>query len=476
MKFTDSNRSEFAKTLSICLFSILLLSIGFYSNYWHVAEWQWFLNHQRDTESRIVGKMVISRQDGIFSAGGLTGFGVHCNIDQSNSSSPIEVQKYYDQSPTWEQIQSQYMSYINDLTFDAYSVYPSQIGGQGMLFSLLDHYIPLSPKAKLKSFYILTSILSAVALTMIILWFFWEFGLCVAIFLVSSTLLSQWLVVFGRNLWWSIWAFYLPMIVILYYLKHKRVYANPNYIKFGSLVFISILVKCLVNGYEYMTTTLIMMMVPFVYYSILERFSVRQFLKGITIAVLCSSFAIFLSLLILSIQIASVKGSVLDGITHFVFSLGSRMHGDAKNFPDKFAHNLNARTIDVIITYLKGTYFDLNNYVSICNSIVSRFLFKVRYIYLIFLFFAMSLIVAFRKNEYFLGKQRQSYFALLYTTWFSILAPLSWYIVFKAHSHEHPHMNYIVWQMPFTLFGFAVCGLATRGVFSEFIGRTRRST
>lgn len=476
MKVNGSNRSEFAKALSICLFSILLFSIGFYSNCWHVAKRQWFLNHQRDSESLIVGRMVKSRQDGIFSAGGLTGVGICNNFDQSNSSPPIHILKSLDQWLTRSQVQYQYIAYINGLTFDAYLVYMSQIGGQGMLFSLLDHFIPLSPKAKLESFYILTSILSAVALTMIMLWFFWEFGLCVAIFLVTSTVLSQWIVVFGRNLWWSIWAFYLPMILILYYLKHKRVPANLHYIKFGSLVFISVLVKCLVNGYEYITTTLIMMMVPFVYYSILERSSVRQFLKGTTIAMLCSSFAIFLSLTILSVQIASVKGSVLDGIAHVVFSIEARTHGESQNFPASYAHHLDSRTIDVIITYLKGTFFDLNNYVNTTSSIASRFLFKVRYIYLIFLFFVMSLIVAFRKNEYFLAKQRQRYFALLYTTWFSILAPLSWYIVFKAHSHVHPHMNYIVWQMPFTFFGFAVCGLATRGVFSEFIGRTRRST
>ena len=345
-----------------------------------------------------------------------------------------------------------------------------------MLFSVLDRFLPLSPKAKLQSFYILTSILSAVALTMIVLWFFWEFGLCVAMFLLTSAVLSQWIVVFGRNLWWSIWAFYLPMILILYYLKHKRVPANLHYIKFGSLVFISVLVKCVVNGYEYMTTTLIMMMVPFVYYSILEKWSFRQFFKGAIVAALCSSVAILLSLTILCVQIASVKGSVLDGIGHVVFSIETRTHGDAQNFPASYAHSLDSRTIDVITTYLMGTFFDLNNYVNPHSSIASRFLFKVRYVYLIFLFLGMSLIVAFRKNEYFLGKQRQRYFALLYTTWFSILAPLSWYIVFKAHSHVHTHMNYIVWQMPFTLFGFAVCGLATRGVFSEFVGRTRRST
>ena len=50
-------------------------------------------------------------------------------------------------------------------------------------------------------------------------------------------------------------------------------------------------------------------------------------------------------------------------------------------------------------------------------------------------------------------------------TWFSFLAPLSWFVIFKAHSHCHTHMNFLVWQMPFTILGVALCGVASRGLF-----------
>jgi len=33
-------------------------------------------------------------------------------------------------------------------------------------------------------------------------------------------------------------------------------------------------------------------------------------------------------------------------------------------------------------------------------------------------------------------------------------------------------MNNIVWQMPFTLFGFAVCGLALRALWKALRGKT----
>jgi hypothetical protein len=467
MHLKGRNPSEVIKALSFCIFSVLLLSYGFSSNCWHVAKQQWFVTHQRDSESFVVGRMVKSRQDGILSSAGLTGFGIGDNVDPANSSSAIQVQDDQDDWPSNIQVQYQYLAYSNGLTFDRYTAYMSQNGGQGMLFSLLDRLIPLSPQTKLAFFYTFASVLSAVALSLIVLWFYTEFGLCVAMFVVSSTVFSQWLTVFGRNLWWSIWAFYLPMIVIMYFLKHNRVRATRHSITFGVLVFISVFLKCLVNGYEYITTTLIMMMVPLVYYSILDKLSTRQFIKGTFVAALGSFLAIFLSLTILCFQIASIKGSVLAGIDHIVFSLMARTHGHAHDFPTSYAASLNSSTVSVIIIYLKGTFFNLNNYLSMSNPFVSWFVFRIRYIYLIVLFLAMSLLILLNRNEHISAKQRQNHIALILAAWFSIFAPLSWYIIFKAHSFEHPNINYILWQMPFTLFGFAVCGIAASSVFTR---------
>jgi hypothetical protein len=61
------------------------------------------------------------------------------------------------------------------------------------------------------------------------------------------------------------------------------------------------------------------------------------------------------------------------------------------------------------------------------------------------------------------------------STWVSILAPLSWFIIFKAHSYIHTHMNYIVWQMPFVLFGSALCGVVLAGVLRDLVRMMRDS-
>jgi hypothetical protein len=456
------NPSEFAKKLSICTISILLLFFGFFSNSWHVATQQSFLNDKIDNQSLIVGRMVKSRQNGIFSDGALIGAGISNNLSEDWISP--------------QQVHDQYSSYFNGFTFDEYSPYMSQNGGQGMLFSLLDSLIPLPPQTKLKSFNMLTSLLSAIALALVILWFYCEFGLSVAIFVVCSLVLSQTLTIFGRNLYWSIWAFYLPMIGVMYWLRYRRTPANLHFMTFGILVFILVFIKCLINGYEYFTTTLIMMIIPFFYYGIMDRLTIRQFLKGTLIAVFGSFLAILLSLMILSFQIASIRGSVLDGFDHIVYSLGKRTHGDVRNFPVKYTDNLGSSTIKVTLMSLKGVFFDANNYINTSNSVVSRLLFRIRYFCLIALFIAMSIYLFYHIDQHTVTKQRQKNIALIFATWISILAPLSWFVIFKAHSAEHMIQNTIVWQMPFTLFGFAVCGLAVKSLLSDLIRLTSRPT
>ncbi len=445
MQLKHLSQSELAKKIALWALSIGLLCFGFLFNAWHIAEQEWFDTHQRDTESLIIGRMVKSRQDGIFSVGGLTGAGITTNIQQDWISE--------------NQIDNQYAAYLNSGSFDKFSPYMSQPGGQGIIFSLLDGLIPLSPQVKLWLFYVLTALLSAIALTLIVNWFYEEFGGWVAIFVVGSAVLAQWLTVFGKNLWWSLWAFYLPMIAILYFLKRYRGPENRQFIRLGILIFGAVSIKCFINGYEYITTTLVMMVTPCVYYVILDKWSKHQCVKSVLAAGLGSGVAIFFSLIMLCFQIGAAKDGFMDGVAHVLWSFGKRTYGEVGDYPAVYAASLEAGTIGVVITYMNGIFFDFNNYLSVPNSFISNLLLKIRYIYLIVLFIAMSALLFLRGQKMIVAQRRQE-IALIWTAWFSILAPLSWFVIFKAHSYIHIHMSFLLWQMPFTLFGFALFGAA----------------
>ena len=436
---------ESIKKIAIWVVSTLLLFFGFYTNLWRVAEQDWFDRHQKDTESHIMGRMVKSRQDGIFSAGGLNGWGTAKSPD-AEWIPPTE------RTP-------QYTAYLHKLSFENFSTYNSQPGGQGMIFSLLDRLIPLSPQTKLRFFYVLTALLSALALTFIIDWFYEEFGLLPALFVLGSALLSQWLTVFGKNLWWCLWAFYLPMLAVFYFLKHHRELVKRRFIKFGILIFIAVSIKCFINGYEYITTTLIMMTTPCIYYAIVDKWNRQQCFKWSLAAVIGSGLAMFLSLIMLCFQIGAVKGGFVNGIEHVIWSFGKRTYARAEDFPPIYTASLDAGPLGVVITYVKGVFFDFNNYLSQSNAFVTNHIFKIRYYYLIVLLIAISVPLFLRSRKMTAERQRQ-HIALICTTWFSILAPLSWFVIFKAHSYIHTHMSFLLWQMPFTFFGFAVFGAA----------------
>ena len=139
-----------------------------------------------------------------------------------------------------------------------------------------------------------------------------------------------------------------------------------------------------------------------------------------------------------------------------------RGHAEPNAFPAAYRASLVSRTVPVVRTYLDGTFVDLGSYRWISSASASRLPLKVKYHFLVVLFLVASVGVCMRRKRHIAANTWRSSLALVAMTWFSILAPLSWFVVFKAHSFIHTHMNFIVWQMPFTIFGFAVCGLAVK--------------
>jgi hypothetical protein len=429
--------------------SMLLLFCGFYNNQWHVAEQNWFVSHQHDMESYVVGRVAKSHQSGIFSRGGLLGIG------NRSEKGP----RYRDGLWVFDY---QYAAYLNNLPLKSFTIYKSQIGGQGILFSTLSKVIRLAPRLKLTLFYTIASLLSAAVLSLIILWFYRECGLSVSILVLASTIMSPWLVVFGRNLFWSLWAFYLPMVMVMYFLRRHRAATSLPAGTFTCLVFIGVLIKVIFNGYEYITTTLVMLLVPLVFYCALDSRGMRWLLRNALLAGTASGCAILLSLVILCFQIYSTEGSLLSGVNHILFSLMKRTHANALNFPPECAASLQATIGQVVWTYLQGTFFDINNYAVTHNAFIARYVFNIRYSYLLIIFIIATVLFLVRREKPGHSIQWSKCTALVIATWFAVLAPLSWYIIFKAHSFLHTHMNFIVWQMPFTLFGFALCGSVTR--------------
>ena len=429
----------------ICLLAVTMLTFGFAKNQWRVADSEWFEIHQLDTESLVVGRLAKSQQDGILSSGGLTGHGL----------------KYEDHDNV---VISQYLIYMNNLPVYEFSTYQSQIGFQAIFFSLLDRLTNFSNYQNLIAFKILTSLLAAIALTMIVLWFIDQFGFFVGIIVLISTLLSQWLVVFGRNLWWVIWAFYIPMLVSIGILLYESKTGRHSNKVSAILLLTAVFIKCLFNGYEYITTILIMMITPYIYYGIYNKWTVWKFAKRILVASIGGIAGTLVSMIILVFQISVIRGELIYGLQHIVYSFGKRAYGNPDQYPAVYKASLEANTFSVVMIYLKGVWFDLNNFLTVSSPILSRFGLKLSFAHLIVLYFLITILGVFLLYKYAENNDdhRNKLQGLIGVTWFSILAPLSWFIIFKGHSYIHTNMNYITWHMPFTLFGFALVGFVIK--------------
>ena len=163
-----------------------------------------------------------------------------------------------------------------------------------------------------------------------------------------------------------------------------------------------------------------MMITPCIYYAILDKWNRNLYLKWTFATAVGTGVAVLLSMLMLCFQIGAVKDGFIDGVEHVIWSFGKRTYASPEDYPPVYAASLEAGPLKVVITYLNGVFFDLNNYLSIKAGFVSKNIFKIRYYYLIVLFIAPTVLLFINRNKM-IEERRQQTSALFWTTWFSIL-------------------------------------------------------
>lgn len=472
----------------LCTLSVVVLFCGYHWNAWRVADGQWFAGFKRDSEGHILGRLLKSRQDGVFSAGGLTGLVARCrgsppttrfaadrwicrDLVRPASGGALHLRLKRGEWPSRELANFQYLAYGKGERFNVFSPYMSQVGGQGIAFGLLDPLLPMAPGARYKVYRATTALLAAIAVTFVVRWFHVEVGLGAALAALASGLLSQWLTAFARNLWWSAWAFFLPMVATMLWLGRARPGERGFMAKLGAVTCAGVLVKCLVNGFEFVSTAPVLAAVPFVFCAVRWRLGLRAAGAGLLSVAAGAGLAIVASLALLCFQIASLGGGWPSGLAHVRSAFVSRTHGNAESFPEKFAASLNAGTLEVVSDYLGGSFLGFGARQPSSTSALPERALEVPYGALVGLFAVASGLLWWRRKRLREDCARRD-LALLAALWFSLLAPLSWFVVFKSHASEHPHLDYLVWQLPFTFFGFAVCGsVFERHVMARWRGR-----
>lgn len=399
--------------------------------------------YRRDiSEIYIIGRLLKSNQDGVFSAGGLLGIG-----DVQNWSVENKI------------IKNQYEKYYNELDVDSYWTYKSHPGVQGLFYSIFDAWTDFSPATNLRIFRFAISAGLAFVLSGICYWFLIEFGWFAAISVSIFILISKWINLLGGNLFWSLWSFYLPMLILSFVLRSRdnRQKFTATF-RFIFIVFILGLIKILFTGFEFITSSLVMITVPFVYYAALDAWKWKVFVRNYFYMVIGLVGSIIAGLLLLAVQISIESGNYTNAIDHVLIVLRRRTFGQGtlENGVLLLADGIK-RILDLIWFYLDGYAFSLSARFPWIPE-AAKGLLDGRYLYIVILLIITTTVFLVVNNRAKRTLRYRKGFALIVANWYSILAPLSWLIIFREHAVDHTSLDFIVWQLPFTLYGFALVG------------------
>jgi hypothetical protein len=198
------------------------------------------------------------------------------------------------------------------------------------------------------------------------------------------------------------------------------------------------------NGYDFIIPALSMPAIPLVYYGFRDGWRLRTFLKRLTILGVALAAAALISILILALQLQTSERGFGSGLASVIGTFSRRTYADPSLFP-LYAESLTANPWSVLWTYIAD------------DSAVE--LLGLRFLDMIGILAAVTVIHV--AVDRFLGRSlphRAKDYALIATTWLSILSPVSWFLIFKGQAYVHTHTNYLAWHMPFMLFAYLSFG------------------
>jgi hypothetical protein len=312
-----------------------------------------------------------------------------------------------------------------------YSNYYSQPGGQLLLYSFITKYIPIQNNYKLKLLNILCALFTSFFLVNFAFWAKNNISTYAAASLIIYFFISPVLLCYAKSPWWSIYVFFMPLVIITNYYE---IYLSKQKRNLFLSILALILFKYFINGFEFITSYICAILIPIFYFEI-KKLQPRPVFKAISLATLGIITGILFSLFLLCIQIG-FESNFCFAINHINYSFAKRANGFANSSLEKVYQDAqNTNVFYVIDSYLKKPLFTLN-----IKSI------SFNYYHLLILNILFGLVAIYKQN--------MSDIKLFYASIFAFLGSLSWFFIFKGHAFHHNHLDeitlHIVW-VPFSI-------------------------
>ncbi len=309
--------------------------------------------------------------------------------------------------------------------------YTSQVAIHGMVHSFLSNVLPLPKSILLELLWFSNCFLLAVVLLTV----FTKLDRLLAtnyrfILVLLTALFFSDVMKYGNNLYWNGWAIFLPFAVSLWFVTSKYISSRYCLIFTFLATFAPLLLKLLFS-YEFVSTIMISQTIPFIFYLIYNKIT----LKKSTIIFITASMGALLAFAV-TILIQLIQSYIAFGSGDIFFNrmqeiLVMRIFGDTGSTVELVAQSAGIHPISVVIKFLT-------------IEMSSLFIASILFLHLIAVFivtFAYNLF-----NKALRADHRLISFGI--ATAVSFLAPLSWYILASPHAYIHAQQCALLWYVP----------------------------
>jgi hypothetical protein len=374
------------------------------------------------SEELVIGRMARSAADGLFSKNADLG----TNYDPAHPSvqgrDSYEAQKRFYENP--DLIRSMNLSW---------GVYPSHFDLQGIFFSVLDRLNPLPRKYRIGFYHGLAALFAAGMLVWIADMLRRRFGFAASVGFLVPVALEPLFTALSPNLYWLVGLWFLPMAIAMRLAEQETPRRRAAVI---ALAFLAFVAKFLC-GYEFTSTVILAAAVGCLLDVSEGAERLRRVLRDAT-AIVSVGVAGFL---VAALAHAMRQG----GFAVIVEKAANRMTGDADSFQEELVLGKFATIASVLSNYLGGNYITLIKSFGVVLTLL-----------------AVTAVAALLdgKFNWYLGPDRRRLQILALGFLASIAAPLSWFVLGKAHSFAHLHIDLVMWYLPTVPLGCAMAALA----------------
>ena len=395
-------------------------------------------------DGQFVGKLGYSRQFGITDENMF--FIGQVKTDKKVTEESVPKEEYLEhRSQPWRY---SYKSYIDGDKIERYNEYKTKIQFTAYLYSALDKVLKPNPESFIRFTQVMNAFLFSIVLSLLVLWAYRFSGMLTAIIVLGMMVFSPMITLMSQTLYFALYTWFLPFLgaaIILH-----REYTGKTKLRFKHYLILSFLMfyHVLSHCFEFIPCMGIMAVIPFILYGLMsgEYFKWFKRLSFVTIAYI---FGMVMGIFILFTQIARHEGSLSNAFEYVTKRYAVRT-GDLDG------HNKKINVKPKLQAAFDATYGEIlklhydKEAMSVYVGKYKVFVTFKRVILFTLLLNIIALLIAFKYDM-----MKAKTLALSAATWFSVLAPLSWFIPFKPHSFLHHHFTPMVWYTPFII----LCGV-----------------